>query len=461
MEILYKTFKTPRNYYVYDRTSNKILLITKEDYDVLNEKNVSIEFLQKFQSKGFLLENKMETVEHPETERIENILQNRMEYLLLQVTQRCNLRCHYCVYGGGYENRMHSELDMDFGLAQKAIDYYILHSSQEEELVLGFYGGEPLLKMDLIRDCVNYIKKSVPDRRVRFTLTTNGTLLNLEKAHFFYNNNFSIVISLDGSREDHDKNRVFKDSGKGTFDVIMKNLKEIHERLPEFMGNVSFNTVLNYNCDFSCVKDYYNTNEFVRDAQYVLNLVEENGAIAIGNFSEKFLIEYRYEQFLLFMYMLGKIEKEQLLKSQLDNMLFYRDFYTLLKDSDLLGKKGHHNGPCVPGGRRLFVTVDGSFYPCEKVPEEPVMKIGDISNGIDIDACKKLLNIGKVSEEACKKCWALRICDQCASRCVENGTLSRGKKLCQCVKSKKIALEKLKVISMLKEFDYDFEEAII
>lgn len=86
------------------------------------------------------------------------------------------------------------------------------------------------------------------------------------------------------------------------------------------------------------------------------------------------------------------------------------------------------------------------------------MQIGDIEHGIDIKSCERILNVGKVSEEACKNCWALRLCDQCASKCVENGEMSKCKKLCQCTKSKENALDKLMVISMLKEFNYDFEE---
>ncbi|MFQ9516235.1 MAG: Cys-rich peptide radical SAM maturase CcpM [Eubacterium sp.] len=460
MSIIYKVFRTPLHNYLYDRNTNKILRISEADYKSLSEKEADKDVIRKFQKRGFLLEDKLEGIEHPNTKILHHILENRMEYLLLQVTQECNLRCSYCVYGGNYENRKHSNRDMTFDLARRAIQYYVKRSSEMEELTLGFYGGEPLLNMKLITKCVDYIKQLVPDKPINFTLTTNGTLLTLDTARYLYENGFDIVISLDGAKEDHDKNRVFKDSGKGTFNVIMRHMKTIKDNLPEFMSKISFNTVLNYNCNFSCVKDYYNTNEVVKDAYSVFNLVETTNTYSESEFSKRFLIEYKYEQFLLFMYMLSKCEKKYLLHSQLINMIYYRDFFRMVKESGTIDSKWHHNGPCVPGARRLFVSVTGEFYPCEKVPEEKVTQIGDIDRGIDEMACEKILNIGKITEKNCESCWALRICDQCVAKAIDKNSISREKKLCCCPESRSIALDKLKVVSMLNEFGVSLEEVI-
>lgn len=458
MSIIYKAFRTPLYSYVYDRNTNRILRINEEDYKELNSRNPNAKVLKKFQKRGFLLEDKLKEIEHPDTKIVEHILDKKMEYLLLQVTQECNLRCSYCVYGGKYENRVHTNLDMSLELAQKAICYYVDRTTELDELTLGFYGGEPLLKMDLIKHCVIFIKTLVPDKKITFTLTTNGTLLTYENAKYLYENGFNVVISLDGSRDEHNRNRIFKNSNVGSFDVIMNNLKMIKEQLPDFMKNISFNTVLNHNSNFSCVKDYYNTNEIVKDAYSVFNLVEENNAKENGEFNKQFLIEYKYEQFLLFMYILGKCDKRYLLGAQLTNIVFYRDFWRILKESGSIGKKCHHNGPCIPGGRRLFVSVTGDFYPCEKVPEEEITRIGSIDEGIDKEICKKMLNIGKLSEDCCKQCWALRVCDQCVAKTIENNMFSQSKKLACCQESKSVALDKLKVMSMFNEFGVNIEE---
>ena len=460
-KVYYKTFKTPQAYYVYDRRSNKILKITQEAYEELNEKGLEKQRWKVFRDKGYLLEDVLEEIEHPDTSLLEYSLQTKVQYMILQVTQECNLRCKYCVYGGGYDNRTHAHKFMDWNLAKESLDYFIAHSGQVQELSVGFYGGEPMLQMELIQKCVDYMEKSVPDRKVNFMMTTNGTLLTVEKAKYFYEKGFNIVISLDGSKEDHDKNRVFRDSGKGSFEVIMKNLQMIKKECPEFLEKVTFNTVLNYNCDFSCVRDYFSTDDLMHDATYVLNLVEETGAKEEILYSDEFQIEYKYSHFLMFMYMLGKCDRRYILNSQMSEIEYYRHTYQIMKDSDSLKKIGHHNGPCIPGGRRLFVSVTGDFYPCEKVTEELGMRIGNIKEGINLDVCKKMLNIGKVTKEQCKECWALRLCGQCIAKCTENGEISCQKKLCQCVQSKQMAMNDLLVICMLKEFGYDFEEELI
>lgn len=120
MNIIYKTIKTRNRHYVYDRNANRILSIDESDYNKLLEQEKKIDkefddnFIRKFQEKGFLLENQLEIIENPLTRYSEHILNHYKEQLILQVTQRCNLRCEYCVYSekGEYHNRKHSNNDM-------------------------------------------------------------------------------------------------------------------------------------------------------------------------------------------------------------------------------------------------------------------------------------------------------------------------------------------------------------
>ena len=104
MNIIYKTIKTRNRHYVYDRNANRILSIDESDYNKLLEQEKKIDkefddnFIRKFQEKGFLLENQLEIIENPLTRYSEHILNHYKEQLILQVTQRCNLRCEYCVY---------------------------------------------------------------------------------------------------------------------------------------------------------------------------------------------------------------------------------------------------------------------------------------------------------------------------------------------------------------------------
>ena len=160
--IVFKTIKTPKEYYVYDRNTNKLLRISQLEYDQLSEVEKGNrdfdDFVhkEKFQSRGFLKDNVVERIEHPELNLLEHYVSHRIHQLVLQVTQNCNLRCDYCVYSGNYDNRTHSNKVMSFDIAKKAMDYLILHSDELDEIVIGFYGGEPLLNFELIKKCVEY-----------------------------------------------------------------------------------------------------------------------------------------------------------------------------------------------------------------------------------------------------------------------------------------------------------------
>jgi organic radical activating enzyme len=101
--------------------------------------------------------------------------------MILQVTQQCNLRCQYCAYSGAYYNRTHNSARMSFETAKRAIDFLLARSHESDHVHVGFYGGEPLLEFDLIKRCVDYVKKSVEGRSITFGITTNATLLNDEK----------------------------------------------------------------------------------------------------------------------------------------------------------------------------------------------------------------------------------------------------------------------------------------
>ena len=144
---------------------NVILKVNRDTYNEIKELSAAEqceyrgnnEIIKELQNEGYLSSQYIEMIEHPMTRNIESALGNSVHMLTLQVTQNCNLRCKYCVYSGSYINRKHNNKRMSFETAKKAIDYYILHSSQMPKLRFGFYGGEPTLEMELIRKCVSYI----------------------------------------------------------------------------------------------------------------------------------------------------------------------------------------------------------------------------------------------------------------------------------------------------------------
>ena len=193
-------------------------------------------------------------IEHPATQKVEELLKTSLSTLVLQVTQNCNLRCDYCAYSGKYYNRVHSIKRMTLDIAQRAIDFFFSHTQDSRDVVIGFYGGEPLLEMALIKECVAYIKSAYWGKSVSYITTTNATLLTGEVVDFLVNNDVSVMVSFDGPKEIHDINRHFE-NGRGSFDLIMKNLMQIKERYPEFYAKIQTNTVLAPEEDYSCVKE--------------------------------------------------------------------------------------------------------------------------------------------------------------------------------------------------------------
>jgi len=463
MSVIFKLIKTPTHFYIYDRSRNAILEIQEDEYSDFNkiEKGLinaeDLKILEKYQSHDFLMENSVEKIEHPCNKSIDHYLENHLETLILQVTQKCNLRCEYCIYSGNYDNRSHSDLDMDYITAKKAIDLYLTSSNELDELSIGFYGGEPLINIGLVEKCVNYISGKVTGKNITYSLTTNGTLFNDKIVEYLVKNNFSIMISVDGSQKEHDEYRKFQ-NGKGSFEVIQKNLRKIKKNYPEFYQKITFNSVLNPKNNYGNIKGYFENDELIADSDVFTNVVESVDLTQDVKFTKEFKIINEFDYFKLYLFMLNKLDVEDISKLVLLKRKFIYERYNRIIKKNKLGSTCHHSGPCIPGTRRLFVNVQGNMYPCERVSESsPTMRIGDVNNGFNIPNIENLLNVGRITEDQCKNCWALLHCDQCAQKADGNDHLSKKLKIQHCPKSRKQAFFDLKEICILKEFGCTFE----
>lgn len=460
--VIFKLVKTAKGFYLYDRNRNKLARISKEEYEELEEVEKGertiedTESINKFREKGFLLDNVVEVIEHPELECLKHHVTHRMQQVILQVTQNCNLRCKYCVYSGGYDNRGHSNKRMSWEIAKRAIDLLMQNSDEMEQVTIGFYGGEPLLEMPLIKKCISYINETYYGKKVSYSITTNGTLLTNEIMEFLKKEPVSIIISLDGSREEHNANRVFV-NGEGSYDTIMENIKRIKEKNPEFIENIHFNTVINQNNNYENIREYFSTDEIMCNSDVSLNIVELLNSKDEIVFSEEFYIGRRYDYFRYLLTLIGKISDPQVVRFWGGNTIDLERMYASMRNTNSLGKKCHHNGPCIAGARRLFVTVDGDFYPCEKVPENVQdVCLGTLDKGIDFEQVRKVMNLGEITHEQCKECWALTQCSVCAAMIAKDGKISAENKLQLCPQQRDYALENLKLICMLSEFGYKF-----
>ncbi|SHK27108.1 uncharacterized protein SAMN02745163_03536 [Clostridium cavendishii DSM 21758] len=455
-------FKTRGAYYVYDVNRNSILRTEKKVWESLNqdcndEKTYENNTIKNLKERGFLSPNKVEGIVHPTNEIIEDYLNSKISMLDFQVTQQCNFRCEYCSYSGAYENRVHSNKRMTFELAKKGVDFLIEHSVEQKHVYVGFYGGEPLIEFELIKKIIEYIKKNAYGKDVRYTLTTNATLLNEEIIDFLYKNDFTMTISLDGPKEVHDKSRKFALNSCGTFDKVIEKIKLIKQVHPEFMEKISFNAVVDPMKDISCVCKFFDNYETVKEAMVIYSEISENYTKKETSVDEKYYQNINYEYFKLLLSKLNKFDEKRTSKLVRKRFLDLETTYRYLRPTEKLLKYMHHAGPCIPGAQRLFLNADGDFYPCERVSEtSEAVKIGNIENGLDTNKVLNILNIGKISEENCKNCWAIRFCSLCIAAIDDGNGASKELKLKRCQVARKTAENKFMDICALKEFGYKF-----
>ena len=392
--------------FLYEKIFNTFHSGSLEDLERLHTKVERVDISPRYKSDKNFVKHKL----------------NNLEQLVLSVTEECNFRCGYCIYSGRYEGRRtHSSNSMDFYVAKKAIDEYAKNCQRPP--VISFYGGEPLLEAGLIERVVEYAKEKF-DGKVRFSVTTNGSLLS-EVSDFLIRNNFVVYISLDGPPSIHNKYRRFKD-GRESFTDILENLKIIMEKDPDYYKrNVCFNVTISDPPKIKEIQEFFSQRLF-RDNVCNVSFLERK-------FLKKDFPEYSRENVQTGRKLLLDLldaYTDSILNSEKSDMFLYGLFNHLVS-SIRVEKVSRHpdtlwpGGCCVPGTKKLFTSVEGVFYPCEKC--EGKLPLGDIRKGIEREKILAYLEtFSKIKEDLCQNCWASRICNSCIVHAVDkDGTMSR------------------------------------
>lgn len=290
-------------------------------------------------------------------------------------------------------------------------------------------------------------------------MTTNGSLLNDEVVEFFYNHGLVLTISLDGPKKIHDSHRKLALNNSGSFDKVIENFRNIRNKFPEYIKNIHINAVIDTQNDFSCIDDFFLNCKDINDLIFRAGLISNTNKKSSLKESEDYHIKVQYELFKIFYYLIRKKDTKDCSRIVMDRYHQISKLSELLVPQKILPEKGHPSGQCVPGIQRLFMNADGFFFPCEKISESSeIMKMGDIDTGINIDKVKKILNPGKVNEDACKNCWAIRFCEVCAVQIDSTEKEFSKKQKDDCCKRVRASLqEKFKNYCFLKEFGHSFE----
>lgn len=150
----------------------------------------------------------------------------------------CNLRCKYCFAKGGNYNLTRKK--MSIVTAKRSIDFLVKNSAKIRNLELGFFGDEPLMNFNVIKEVAHYTKEieKKDHKKFSYNITTNGVLLNPKMMDFFVQYDFSFIFSLDGSKDVNDVFRIFP-NGSDTYNIVLSNLKEFIKRFPNVKEKIT------------------------------------------------------------------------------------------------------------------------------------------------------------------------------------------------------------------------------
>lgn len=360
---------------------------------------------------------------------------NGFSQMLLVVTEKCNLRCKYCIYSGNYDNqREHGMQVMSFEIAKKAIDRF--YETQMEAIannvlhipLLGFYGGEPLINFPLIKECVAYARELFKDN-ITFLVTTNGTIMNEEIADFLITNKFAISISLNGDEKENDRLRVFENS-KGTFTSIMKSVQLLRERDRDYFSkNVTFIGCYDWKSDLDAVNNFCKSNEYDIPELVRLTLVSDYFTDWYTKFTPEEKKSFFDKKVEIGASLADKLANDEPIEP-IERLLYTGAFTEVLNRCVNIPMKNYHpsfmpySGSCIPG-TKICVLPNGTVHCCEKINN--TRPIGNVYEGLDIQAINDMLrDYYETMSPICSKCPVKRLCPICFTACLgDDGKFTR------------------------------------
>ncbi len=362
---------------------------------------------------------------------------NVIKALCLHVAHTCNLNCSYCFASQG---KYHGDRAlMSFEVGKRALDFLMENSGTRRNLEVDFFGGEPLMNWQVVKDLVAYARSVEQEKgkNFRFTLTTNGVLIDDDVIDFCNKEMSNVVLSLDGRKEIHDATRVDY-AGKGSYDKIVPKF----QKLVEARGGKGYymrGTFTHRNPDFT--KDVFHMADLgftELSMEPVVCAPDDPMALTPEDLE---IVKEQYE-----------ILAKEMLKRQKEGRPF--TFYHYMIDLT--------QGPCIykrisgcgSGTEYMAVTPWGDLYPCHQFVGEEKYKLGDIWNGVTNDALREeFRSCNAYARPECADCWAKLYCSGgCAANAYHASGSIRGvygpgcelfKKRIECAIMMKAAQEQL------------------
>ena len=411
MSLIHK-FEQGGNYFILDVNTGAVHMVDELVYDILDDSSLKSKEEVLTNLKGKYEENVIgEAYDEIEELVKEGILYSEDQYeeiahgsmddrdyikaVCLNIIHGCNLRCKYCFADEG-EYHGHKGV-MDIDTAKKAIDYVVKRSGPRRNIEIDLFGGEPTMIMDTIKEIIAYAREHEKEwkKNIRFTMTTNATLLNDEMMEFMDKEMGNIILSLDGRKEVNDNVRI-KVDGSGSYDDILPNIKKMIDKRTE--GKMYFvrGTFTRANPDFyEDVKAM--VNEGFREISIEPVVLENGHPLALREEDLPTIFD-NYDKLY---------EELRRRKVEGDEFKFYHF------NIDLQG------GPCVykrisgcgAGFEYVAITPQGEVYPCHQFVGKEEYKLGSIwDDTYDAELGKKFKKAHIYNKPKCKDCWARFYC---------------------------------------------------
>jgi len=317
-----------------------------------------------------------------------------LKTLIMHLTDACNLSCRYC-YHAEWDQNSRQKKGMRLEVAHKAVDFLFDHAGELEEVVLVFFGGEPLLNFKVIPAVVDYAcqKASEDGKKVTFAITTNGTLLTEEIIDFFRQKNIGVTVSMDGTESVHDRYRRFPD-GSPSYGIMLPKIKRLLNgsdnrpavaRVTLVEGPDKVPQILDHLLDLGFTEVGFAP---VTTGHPDYQLSNHDMDLLLGEFqnlSQKFLYAAEKRRFYGF-----------------SNVI---DMLVALHQGEVM------NYPCGAGLGLFSTDPRGKLYLCQRFTGQEEFCMGDIFNGFNHEKLETFRDQAEISNKAdCKRCWARTIC---------------------------------------------------
>nr|5WGG_A Chain A, Radical SAM domain protein [Acetivibrio thermocellus ATCC 27405]5WHY_A Chain A, Radical SAM domain protein [Acetivibrio thermocellus ATCC 27405]5WHY_B Chain B, Radical SAM domain protein [Acetivibrio thermocellus ATCC 27405] len=314
--------------------------------------------------------------------------------LCLHISHDCNLRCKYCFASTGNFGGQRNMMSLEVG--KKAIDFLISESGNRKNLEIDFFGGEPMMNFDVVKGIIEYArqKEKEHNKNFRFTLTTNGLLLNDENIKYINENMQNIVLSIDGRKEVNDRMRIRID-GSGCYDDILPKFKYVAESRNQDNYYVR-GTFTRENMDFS--------NDVLHLADEGFRQISVEPVVAAKDSG----YDLREEDLPRLFEEYEKLAYEYVKRRKEGNWFNFFHFMIDLTQGPCIVKR---LTGCGSGHEYLAVTPEGDIYPCHQFVGNEKFKMGNVKEGVlNRDIQNYFKNSNVYTKKECDSCWAKFYC---------------------------------------------------